>query len=445
MSAENIALKKLRDGLPEQVTEALDRHVVAAAKWATIVRFVFAATCAAAGVSLWTHRSNARIIYLVLAVIWTILALVVRWRAKTGATDSLVSTSTMIDVTIVNLGLLAFVQQGLFPHIGAGLFMCYFPILAVAATRYRIGLVINTGIYALLFYLVLSLYAGAPPWFRVSMLAVTVAVFVYASRKPKDLVVEVARRSLQEAFEIGSRQTALELTEKTHALFMPPSIVDLPEIWMSSKHGVGSETGGDYFQIFPTSGGPVAVLGDLQGEGFESMSRVFQIHQHLSSVIGQRESLKEIASDLNEFLWHKFEGRRTMTCILARWEGDRMHYLNAGHLPALQIGKQDQHRLPVNNGPFGARPDAAFAEEVLDFPARDLLVMYTDGVFAKLTKDREQGAERIETFARQFRGGEVNTLCHRIFDVAQPGFEPNADDSTLVVIRRQPAAAAKES
>lgn len=445
MSSENAALKRLRESLPEQVTEALEKHVIAAARWATIVRVVFAVTFAAAGLRLWSHQSNARIIYLVLAAVWLILAAVVSARVKSGAAESLVSTTTMIDVTVVNLGLLAFVQQGLFPHIGAGMFMCYFPILAVAATRYRIGLVINTALYASLFYLVLSLYAGAPPWFRLSMLAVTAAVMVFGSRKPKDLVVDVAQRSLQEAYQIGSKQTSMELMARTHELFMPPAIFDLHEIWSSSKHGVGAESGGDYFQIFQSSNGPLVVLGDLPGLGFESLANIARIHRHLGASADRNESLSQFASGLNDFLWEEFKGSRTMTAIFARWEGEQLHYINAGHLPALQIGKADQHRLPVNNGPLGAAKGAEFKEDVVPFPARDLLVLYTDGVFAKLTGDREEGVTQIEKFAEQFRGGEVNTLCHRIFDCAHPGFDPNRDDSTIAVIRRQPAADAKSA
>jgi len=34
--------------------------------------------------------------------------------------------------------------------------------------------------------------------------------------------------------------------------------------------------------------------------------------------------------------------------------------------------------------------------------------------------------------------GEVNTICHRVFDCAQPGLEATKDDATIVVVRRQP-------
>jgi hypothetical protein len=95
----------------------------------------------------------------------------------------------------------------------------------------------------------------------------------------------------------------------------------------------------------------------------------------------------------------------------------------------------------------GKQAEADFTELVVPFPARDQLVIYTDGVFAKLTSDHAKGVAEVEALAEKFGGAEVTTLCHRIFDCAQPGMEPNKDDSTVVVIRRQPAAvpAATES
>ena len=68
-------------------------------------------------------------------------------------------------------------------------------------------------------------------------------------------------------------------------------------------------------------------------------------------------------------------------------------------------------------------------------------MLFTDGLYAKLTVDREQGIAEVEGLAERFSNGEVNTICHRVFDCAQPGLEEPTDDSTLVVVRRQPRAA----
>jgi len=80
------------------------------------------------------------------------------------------------------------------------------------------------------------------------------------------------------------------------------------------------------------------------------------------------------------------------------------------------------------------------------FPARDLALLYTDGLYAKVTNSRGEGSAEVERLAGQFSSAEVTTLCHRIFDCAQPGYDPLKDDATMVVIRRQPqAVSAKEA
>jgi serine phosphatase RsbU (regulator of sigma subunit) len=150
---------------------------------------------------------------------------------------------------------------------------------------------------------------------------------------------------------------------------------------------------------------------------------------------------------LNRFVWEKYQGRRQFTCVLAEWEGEQMRYVNAGHLPLIQMSKPQgaqivgHKQLSVTCEAVGRQAEAVFTESVVSFPVRDQLVIYTDGVFAKLTGDRTKGVAEVEALAEKFGGGEVTTLCHRIFDCAQPGMEPNKDDSTVVVIRRQPAAA----
>jgi hypothetical protein len=441
MSNSIVVIKQLKDRLPKQFDAALEEHAHAAEGWAGKVRLIFALTFLAAAFWSWNYDSNAKFIYLFFSAVWLMVMFAVRLRMKKESSDSIVARTTFIDLSIVHLALIAFIQQGLFPKSGGGLFLCYFPILAVAANRYRIGLVMRAAIYAAIVFVPLSLYAGSPPWFKISMLFAATFVFVMGSRKPKDLMVNVASSALQEAFDLGEKYKEIDLTAQVHQLFMPPAIVDLPMIWSSSKHGAGTETSGDYFHIFETDRGPLVALGDLPGEGFDAIGQVSKLHQRLSKIVNSGASLTKILEDLNACVWEKYQGRKTFTCALAWWEGEQMHYANAGHLPAIQMSKQEHKRLPATCGPVGAQQQASFKEEVVTFPARDLLILYTDGVYAKLSGEREKGVAEIEALAEKFSGAEVNTLCHRIFDCAQPGQELNKDDSTIVVIRRQPAAA----
>src|SRR5262249_33742178 len=207
--------------------------------------------------------------------------------------------------------------QGLFPEPGSGLFLCYFPILAIAANRFRLMLTLRAATYAGAGYTAVSLWGGSPPWFRVAILFTTAFVFVMGSRKPKDLMVNIAGRAVEEAFELGAKQKELELIPKAHQLFMPPPIDDLPQIWVSSKHGAGTETSGDYFQIFDTPRGPLVIVGDLGGQGFEAVGEVAEMSRRLRRIVSREANLPKILEELNGYLWEKYQGRRPFTCVLA--------------------------------------------------------------------------------------------------------------------------------
>ncbi|HEX5082395.1 MAG TPA: PP2C family protein-serine/threonine phosphatase [Blastocatellia bacterium] len=439
-------MKQLKDRLPKQVDEALNEQARAAEGWAANTRWIFAIVFAASAIWTWNNPSNAKYIYLQLAAAWVVVAAIGAMLKKSP--DASLTTLTMIDLTIVHLGLAAFVWQGLFPDYGADIFLCYFPILAIAANRFRMPAALKAAVYASAGYAAVSLWGGSSPLFRVGLLLLTTFVVVMGARKPKNLAVNIAGRAIEEAFELGAGRKELDLVQQTHQLFMPPAIVDLPEIWVSSKHGAGTETGGDYFHIFETPGGPIVAVGDLGGRGFEALGDVADLHKRLGQIISRETDLPKILKELNDYLWEKYKGRRTFTGAMARWEGEKMRYVNAGHLPLIQMSKPQgaqiisHQQLPVTCGPVGAQADAVCAESVAPFPARDQLVIYTDGVFAKIADSHEKGVSEIEALAEKFSGAEVTTLCHRIFDCAQPGNDPNKDDSTVIVIRRQPAAAA---
>jgi len=440
-----VVMKQLKDRLPKQVDEALNEQALAAEGWATKTRSFFAVVFAASAIWTWNNPSNAKYVYLQLTAAWMVMAAVGAVLKKSPGAN--LTTMTMIDLTIVHLGLASFVWQGLFPGLGSEIFLCYFPILAIAANRRRMSAALKASLYAGAGYAAISLWGGNSPLFHVALLFTTAFVFVAGSRKSKDLTVNIAGKAIEEAFDLGATQTEHDLVQKAHQLFLPPSIVDLPEIWVSSKHGAGTETGGDYFHIFETPVGPLVAVGDLGGRGFEALGDIADLHQRLGRVISRETDLPKILVELNDYLREKYEGRRAFTCALARWEGEKMLYVNAGHLPMIQMSKPQgaqiisHKQLPITCGPVGAQAEATFTESTVPFPARDQLVIYTDGVFAKVTESLDKGVSEVEALAEKFSGAEVTTLCHRIFDCAQPGYDPNKDDSTVVVIRRQPVAA----
>src|SRR4030095_4178755 len=110
------------------------------------------------------------------------------------------------DLTIVHLGLAAFAWQGMFKTFGSGLYLCYFPILALTANHHRTTLALKAAAYAGIGYAAVSLWGGSFPWFDLAMLFTTAFVFVVGARKPKEMMVNIAGKAVEEAFELGAKR-----------------------------------------------------------------------------------------------------------------------------------------------------------------------------------------------------------------------------------------------
>ncbi|MFZ4629658.1 MAG: PP2C family protein-serine/threonine phosphatase [Blastocatellia bacterium] len=440
------AVKLIKKTLSGRIDAALSEHVQTTERWAGYVRLFFLVHFSFAAGLAWGQPGPGRLIFLGMAVAWLAEILLLTIWQKGAPSSRQVVFNTFLDVTIVNLGLLAWWWQGLFPAEGQGLFFCYFPLLALAANRYRISLVLLVGGYAVAFYGILSLLVGTNVGWQLGMFGITALVLVMGSRRPKRLVGEVSEEAVDSAHRLGVDQTTLSMAEQSHALVLPPSIVELPGLWCTAKHAPGARTNGDYYHVFETADGPLLAVGELGGEDFEALRAVSSLHQELARVVARETELSAILRALNSYMVKKYRGRRSLACLLARWEGEQLRYINAGLLPMIQMSKPqgaqavNQHSLPVTMAAIGVAEEIVVEESVVPFPVRDLMVVYTDGVFAKLASDRQKGITEIEAMAERFSSGEVNTLCHRIFDCAQPGFERNPDDSTVIVVRRQPEA-----
>ena len=435
-------MKKIKADLPRRVESALAAQALAAESWANQLRLLFAVTSLALAAWYWRFEQPTKLIYAGLAAAWTAAMLIVAARRKGRHPESLIGSSALIDVTIINLGLIVFGALGLFHQGGAGLYFFYLPVLAITAARHRFLLPLKAGIYAGVVYTAVALFAGSNPWLRLlTLLAVTLIAAGIAART-KGLLQNFTTEMAKEAYDTGRSEREVEMAVLLHEAFMSPAITDLETIWCSAKHLAGTETSGDYYHVFDFGAEPLLIVGDLPGRGLEASTDVTHLHRKITQIVQRETNLAAILTELNAYVYERYQGERQFRCFIGRWAGTDLHYINAGLPPTIQIGKSDQHRLPVSSGAVGAQREALFTEKVVSFPARDLLLIYTDGLSQGLASDPEQGVAEIEKLTEQFRSGEVNTLCHRVFDCAQSGFEPSKDDRTLVVVRRQPSAVA---
>lgn len=204
-------MKQLMDRFPQQVDEALEQHTHAAERWANYLRLFFAAMYGAAVLRSWDHYSIARPVYLQLAVGWLIVFLMAKTWGRDGA-GSKVTVTTLLDFTVVNLGIALFTWRGLYADFNTGLYLSYYPVLAIAASRFRPALVLMSAAWAMLVYAPLSIVAQTPSWARIAIFSVTAALLALASRSPKAQMVKLASDVWREAYDQGAKDRQSELT-----------------------------------------------------------------------------------------------------------------------------------------------------------------------------------------------------------------------------------------
>ncbi|MBS1812191.1 MAG: serine/threonine-protein phosphatase [Acidobacteria bacterium] len=428
-------MKKILDQIPQSTDSTFRQFAFSAGKSANLLRWFYCLMFAVS--SLWSLNDNAPTIFIypVLTVLWLTVAMLFGYFHK----SDVFILSIWIDLAIITTGLLLCAVFGVFNAKGFNIFLCYFPVMAIATRRYNLLFVLQIGAGLLAMYAVLSLWTlQTLPIPRLFALAAMTLVCAALAKKPKAEVVEMTRTAVMEAYALGAHEKEVELLAVMHKQFYPPAQYELPGLYASYKHGVGTDTSGDFYYALETRQGPLVVLGDLPGKGLDAALAATQLQQFISETAQEKEKLSEILMELNAVMWAK---KQTVSCILARWEGTNLHYVNAGHLPAIRISKREPELLPVNAPAVGAAETIDFAEAVLEFPKGDLLLLYTDGAYAGLAQEQQAGIAEMMRLAEQFGNGEVNTICHRVFDCGQPEYKKAPDDSTVVIVRRQEYAA----
>jgi Stage II sporulation protein E (SpoIIE) len=427
-------MKKILANIAPAIDDVFGQFGASAHRAANRLRWFYGALFLIA--TLWNlgDTNAAMLIYPILALLWLLAALAFGLRAKTNLSNNGI-VAIWIDVAILCFGLLLCAWLGVFNSKGWLVFLCAFPVLALTARRCNLLLVLQVAAFFLVFYALVSLFAigslALPRLLAIAAMAMATAALTH---RPKKELTEVAQKAAQDAYQLGASEKEAELTAFVHKQSFPPVRYQLPGLYATYKHGVGSDTSGDFYAAFETAKGPMVVLGDLTGKGLNAALIAAEVHQDIRKLASEKETLTEIAAALNEKFWLK---NQLTSCVLARWEGANLHYVNAGHLPIIHISKREPEQYPANSAWLGANQSATFREDVIAFAKGDMLLLHTDGAYAGLAQERLPGAAEIFRLVQQFSSGEVNTLCHRVFDCGLPEYKQPQDDSTVVVVRRQ--------
>lgn len=116
-------------------------------------------------------------------------------------------------------------------------------------------------------------------------------------------------------------------------------------------------------------------------------------------------------------------------------------YANAGHPPALVVGRGGVRELEPTGPLLSDLPGARWVTERLQLTDDEVLVVYTDGLTeARAESGEEFGHDRLLAYLREAAGQDVHIMADRLMDTVHAFASGRlADDATLVVAGRQAA------
>jgi phosphoserine phosphatase len=264
--------------------------------------------------------------------------------------------------------------------------------------------------------------------------------------------VALQRVRMTEALIEGERMRhELDMAREVQMSTLPAAMPAIPGYDVFGVSRPAEETGGDTFDLMPTAGGLVVVLGDATGHGIAPALSVTQMQAMLRMAFRLGADLPTAFRNVNDQLAETLPDDRFITAFIGVLDPERhrLEFHSGGQGPILHLsaatGVCTAHR--PTSFPLGAMPLAALRPAVtIALQPGDIVLLLSDGVYEYHDRDGAlYGEARVEAMARSHGARPMAELAARIVaDVeAFAGGAPQQDDVTLVLLARAPATATR--
>jgi PAS domain S-box-containing protein len=206
--------------------------------------------------------------------------------------------------------------------------------------------------------------------------------------------------------------------------------------------GSGIEVGGDFYDVFRTPRGWLAVIGDVVGKGSEAATLTAQIRHTLRALARHGSPPDRIVADLNAILCEETARERfaTLQLVELRAEGPMaIELVSAGHPPAA-LARGDGAIRQLGGGTIlGVLAEARLAATSIELAPGDTLVLYTDGWLDAGSFGRRRTPEELAEAVGQRRGLALEALLDELRGDALERAAGALDDD-LVILAIRPVA-----
>jgi sigma-B regulation protein RsbU (phosphoserine phosphatase) len=255
-------------------------------------------------------------------------------------------------------------------------------------------------------------------------------------------VIESARL-YQEEQELFKMMGEMNLAQKIQTNLLP---AEPPKLEGYEAFGISisaKDVGGDYYDfIFKDTDKMIFCLGDVSGKGMPAALLMANLQATLRGQAMGCSSALDCMKKSNQLLYHSTDLEKYATLFygVVYFNDHQLIFANAGHNNPFLVSQDGSvQRLETVGIPLGWLEDFDYTEEKVPLIPGDILVTFSDGISESMNSlEEEFEEESILDIIMQNLSASPKEITEKIVAAAQAhaGGAPQADDMTLVVIKR---------
>ena len=242
--------------------------------------------------------------------------------------------------------------------------------------------------------------------------------------------------------ELTRRNAEINVALKVQKALFPRSFPQDKGLEFSAACIPARGIGGDYYDVISMpDGGVVFAIADVSGKGISAAILMASLQALLRAASSNDSTPNQVCKKLNDHLCQLTDSSQFATMFYARWDPatQLLRYVNAGHNPPLLVRRKEIECLVTGGRPLGMFPETEYEVAEILLHARDLLVLYSDGITdAGQREGKDFGEERLRSLVMLVADLTLTEIQARILTSVRSwsGSEPE-DDMTLVLVRSQ--------
>ncbi|MGA9121459.1 MAG: GAF domain-containing SpoIIE family protein phosphatase [Bacteroidota bacterium] len=256
-------------------------------------------------------------------------------------------------------------------------------------------------------------------------------------------VVENARLNERER-QLLKMQEELRLASKIQNELLPKAAPEISGYDIAGKSIPAQAVGGDYFDFIPINEHRLAIcVGDVSGKGLPASLLMANTQATLRGQTLINPTARECIERSNKLLFDSTSPDKFVTMFYSILDvsSHLLSYSNAGHdNPYLLSTTGSRKRLNVGGVPLSTLEQFPFQEDTVPMQPGDVLVICSDGIAEAMDVNQVQFSdERLSRVLDQLRTASAVDIIDGILAAVREhaGTAPQADDMTIVVVRRK--------